>query len=174
MVPTWVLSAPDGPHVGPMNLAIWVRDTPSIMYEMHRDTVHAYKMTMILDGCLLWVCNLIRNAWLKTTSKQFWKNYLMATNAALWEAVAWWINGTRMARLARRLCWWTGTGCQADLDGCWTFPALTQRNPCCPWRWWCSSRRWREYKAALATSLISRMQTAIIGHDFRIENSTTH
>ena len=21
--PTWVLSAPDGPHVGPMNLAIW-------------------------------------------------------------------------------------------------------------------------------------------------------
>ena len=24
MGPTWVLSAPDGPHVGPMNLAIWV------------------------------------------------------------------------------------------------------------------------------------------------------
>ena len=24
MRPTWVLSAPDGPHVGPMNLAIWV------------------------------------------------------------------------------------------------------------------------------------------------------
>ena len=23
MGPTWVLSAPDGPHVGPMNLAIW-------------------------------------------------------------------------------------------------------------------------------------------------------
>ena len=22
--PTWVMSAPDGPHVGPMNLAIWV------------------------------------------------------------------------------------------------------------------------------------------------------
>ena len=22
--PTWVLSAPDGPHVGPMNLAIWI------------------------------------------------------------------------------------------------------------------------------------------------------
>ena len=21
--PTWVLSAPDGPHVGPMNIAIW-------------------------------------------------------------------------------------------------------------------------------------------------------
>ena len=25
MGPTWVLSAPDGPHVGPMNLAIWVK-----------------------------------------------------------------------------------------------------------------------------------------------------
>ena len=24
MGPTWVLSAPDGPHVGPMNLAIWI------------------------------------------------------------------------------------------------------------------------------------------------------
>ena len=24
MGPTWVLSAPGGPHVGPMNLAIWV------------------------------------------------------------------------------------------------------------------------------------------------------
>ena len=23
MGPTWVLSAPDGPYVGPMNLAIW-------------------------------------------------------------------------------------------------------------------------------------------------------
>ena len=25
MGPTWVLSAPCGPHVGPMNLTIWVR-----------------------------------------------------------------------------------------------------------------------------------------------------
>ena len=24
MGPTWALSTPDGPHVGPMNLAIWV------------------------------------------------------------------------------------------------------------------------------------------------------
>ena len=28
MRPTWVLSAPDGPHVGPMNLAIRVHTTP--------------------------------------------------------------------------------------------------------------------------------------------------
>ena len=37
MGPTWVLPAPDGPHVGPMNLAIWNRaalepsvDTPCV------------------------------------------------------------------------------------------------------------------------------------------------
>ena len=24
MGPTWVLLAPDGPHIGPVNLAIWV------------------------------------------------------------------------------------------------------------------------------------------------------
>ena len=29
MGPTWVLSAPDGPHVGPMNLAIGVTITLS-------------------------------------------------------------------------------------------------------------------------------------------------
>ena len=35
MGPTWVLSAPDGPHVGPMNLAIRVRDptcNPKVPY----------------------------------------------------------------------------------------------------------------------------------------------
>ena len=32
MGPTWVLSAPDGPHVGPMNLAI--RGVASILYKM--------------------------------------------------------------------------------------------------------------------------------------------
>ena len=25
MRPTWVLSAPDGPHVGPMNIGIWLK-----------------------------------------------------------------------------------------------------------------------------------------------------
>ena len=40
MGPTWVLSAPDGPHIGPMNLAIWdayffgVADT----YALHAGT----------------------------------------------------------------------------------------------------------------------------------------
>ena len=28
MGPTWVLSAPDGPHIGPMNLAIWIYTLP--------------------------------------------------------------------------------------------------------------------------------------------------
>ena len=30
MGPTWVLSAPDGPHVGPMNLVIWGKTTRSV------------------------------------------------------------------------------------------------------------------------------------------------
>ena len=30
--PTWVLSAPDGPHVGPMNLAIVVIDIDATSY----------------------------------------------------------------------------------------------------------------------------------------------
>ena len=32
MMPIWVLSAPDGPHVGPMNLAIWDRTVLSGNY----------------------------------------------------------------------------------------------------------------------------------------------
>ena len=32
MEPTWVLSAPGGPHIGPMNLAI--RDVPTYRYIM--------------------------------------------------------------------------------------------------------------------------------------------
>ena len=36
MGPTWVLSAPDGPHVGPVNLA--VRDyQPYMKFEIHAD-----------------------------------------------------------------------------------------------------------------------------------------
>ena len=46
MGPTWVLSAPDGPHVGPMNLAMrdvlqdytwsqWVNDTPFLFQVRH-------------------------------------------------------------------------------------------------------------------------------------------
>ena len=30
MGPTWDLSAPDGPHVGPMNIAIWGLGTETI------------------------------------------------------------------------------------------------------------------------------------------------
>ena len=32
MGPTWVLSAPDGPHVGPMNLAIWVSNAETFPF----------------------------------------------------------------------------------------------------------------------------------------------
>ena len=33
MGPTWVLSAPDGPHVGPMNFAIWAIDVKQTVGE---------------------------------------------------------------------------------------------------------------------------------------------
>ena len=36
MGPTWVLSSPSGPHVGPMNLAVWD---------------WRQQLTAILDGC---------------------------------------------------------------------------------------------------------------------------
>ena len=50
MGPTWVLSAPDGPHVGPMNLAIWV-GTPSMTR-----LPHPFPQNPILHVCLelLW------------------------------------------------------------------------------------------------------------------------
>ena len=43
MGPTWVLSAPDGPNVGPMNLAIWVASVilnwcPVVSCQMGQDT----------------------------------------------------------------------------------------------------------------------------------------
>ena len=46
MGPTWVLSAPDGPHVGPMNLAI--RDTVSTLYwtEYHNQQMMKISMTL--------------------------------------------------------------------------------------------------------------------------------
>ena len=31
MGPTWVMSAPGGPHVGPMNIAIWVGNDQSVL-----------------------------------------------------------------------------------------------------------------------------------------------
>ena len=41
MGPTWVLSAPDGPHVGPMNLAIreWIPHTKGQQYGEHFDVM---------------------------------------------------------------------------------------------------------------------------------------
>ena len=35
MGPTWVLSAPGGPHVGPMNLAIWVGNAVILLLLIH-------------------------------------------------------------------------------------------------------------------------------------------
>ena len=36
MGPTWVLSAPDGPHVGPMNLVIWI-DCEGRLWDVYCD-----------------------------------------------------------------------------------------------------------------------------------------
>ena len=35
MGPTWVLSAPGGPHVGSMNIALWDMQVITIVTEMH-------------------------------------------------------------------------------------------------------------------------------------------
>ena len=43
MGPTWVLSAPDGPHGGPMNLAL----TVSKHWQQHQNTLN-YKVNKIL------------------------------------------------------------------------------------------------------------------------------
>ena len=48
MGPTWVLSAPGGPHVGPMNLAIWVSSGPVYMLDWHWK---GYGHVMICSNC---------------------------------------------------------------------------------------------------------------------------
>ena len=42
MKPIWVLSAPDGPHVGPMNLAIRVCSQPFAIYTICWDSICRY------------------------------------------------------------------------------------------------------------------------------------
>ena len=57
MGPTWVLSAPEGPHVGPMNFAIWV------VMGIHRPEDYPYKVPVILmvfscHGVLRWTADI--------------------------------------------------------------------------------------------------------------------
>ena len=65
MGPTWVLSAPDGPHVGLMNIAIRVTKLPSVRYKYRRHPIqqlgypyNAYVMAYILNSDLITVFEL--------------------------------------------------------------------------------------------------------------------
>ena len=68
MEPTWVLSAPDGPHVGPMNLAI--RDVSSFSEKMPQNiTSSLMHLLTCLDGniyansYLIIACLVTRFGW---------------------------------------------------------------------------------------------------------------
>ena len=53
MGPTWVLSAPDGPQVGPTNLAIRVRQTVARQYHsICRDVWCTWFMDLAMDATL--------------------------------------------------------------------------------------------------------------------------
>ena len=47
MGPTWVLSSLGGPHVGPMNLAIW--DITMLSYNPALSNIITLKGTLVLD-----------------------------------------------------------------------------------------------------------------------------
>ena len=58
MAPTWVLSAPDGPHVGPMNFAIRCDYTalPAKIYQSNNGIFDFFRRQFPLSSCLgyLW------------------------------------------------------------------------------------------------------------------------
>ena len=61
MGPTWILSGPGGPHVGPMNLAIWVQchyNAVSFLQYLHKRHPIARPLGRS-TGCPLWVSSLI-------------------------------------------------------------------------------------------------------------------
>ena len=59
MGPTWVLSAPDGPHVGPMNIAIM--DVFLDMLTLHTPQLqgHLYYMQGLIRCCYLIVNTIL-------------------------------------------------------------------------------------------------------------------
>ena len=69
MGPTWVLSAPYGPHVGPMNLAIrvsilpcgqWVHDEIITLLLRQNDVTTSFRRNndVIITTCVRWVVNI--------------------------------------------------------------------------------------------------------------------
>ena len=53
MGPTWVLSAPDGPHIGPMNLAFW--EMIKMIYIGQAPVMTALFMTILDKLCHWWL-----------------------------------------------------------------------------------------------------------------------
>ena len=51
MGPTWVLSAPDGPHVGPINLAIGVASVHDGSYDVVVESTVNIQLSIQLDIC---------------------------------------------------------------------------------------------------------------------------
>ena len=74
MGPTWVLSAPDGPHVGPMNLAI--REVLSQTYaycsRLGRWFVSCLSILFLTFSDILWHWSKPRPVFTKTPAYRYW------------------------------------------------------------------------------------------------------
>ena len=84
MGPTWVLSAPDGPHVGPMNLAIG-----DILLCLHSTIVHVWMHVMIcveanFPPASLRICPLPSWACVNMYIENIIKSYLCSQYCACW------------------------------------------------------------------------------------------
>ena len=87
MGPTWVLSAPDGPHVGPMNLAIWDiiyiswLVTRALPYKMHEFMLKIIRYTVRLCWWKVYIGS--GNGWVLSDTKPLdddvikWKHFLL-------------------------------------------------------------------------------------------------
>ena len=84
MRPTWVLSTPDGPHVGPMNLAI--RDG-----KCHDDTaVPSYNVAIFVQN---------------TPTRHFRAQWWGEISDAFWEFQVWFVKGVAHHSFTALLCW---------------------------------------------------------------------
>ena len=92
MGPTWVLSVPDGPHVGPMNLAIRVaagsvEDKPGEPTRIkdclkHKIYIYMFSWTILMLKPKLYTGRTRSLAWLITISSQGWWRHQMETSSA--------------------------------------------------------------------------------------------
>ena len=117
MGPTWVLSAPDVPHVGPMNLAIWaVYPTESMSYfsenALWKKSIACSSMYQIIEchHCVIWpMTEEINVVDLPTPLGCICRTIfirLIAAESAWWILMAWWEIRTRTP--AANLMKWIG------------------------------------------------------------------